>query len=171
MVSYTKEEALRLFAETLIIFYAFHHTSSGTMVCFHAMHQRQGNETDRVVATTKVLNPYCPTSFFIFQVCGYEYTYRLQRMFTDMDVSADLNKVCFFICMDKSTAGNSVLESWLFSAWNWKDTGNPEQENPTKENNQIHMFFYLLWCDHCTCGFIQSVNAICVTENPWAHKE
>lgn len=27
------------------------------------------------------------------QVCGYEYTYRLQRMFTDMDVSADLNKV------------------------------------------------------------------------------
>jgi cullin 1 len=27
------------------------------------------------------------------EVCGYEYTYRLQRMFTDMDVSADLNKV------------------------------------------------------------------------------
>jgi len=27
------------------------------------------------------------------EVCGYEYTYKLQRMFTDMDVSADLNKL------------------------------------------------------------------------------
>lgn len=34
---------------------------------------------------------YFKTLFFLQQACGYEFTSKLHRMYTDMSVSADLN--------------------------------------------------------------------------------
>lgn len=55
------------------------------------------------------------------KVSGYEYTYRLQRMFTDMDVSADLNKVylfCIYIASMPSVFMLGVEGGWA-RVWHW----------------------------------------------------
>eukprot|EP00667_Euglena_gracilis_P003843 EG_transcript_3858 len=54
------------------------------------------------------------------EVSGYEYTYRLQRMFTDMDVSADLNKKFQAVLADQPlTDGGPEFSAVVLTSGSW----------------------------------------------------
>eukprot|EP00993_Chasmostoma_nieuportense_P002060 NODE_288_length_2486_cov_76.189487_g267_i0.p1 GENE.NODE_288_length_2486_cov_76.189487_g267_i0~~NODE_288_length_2486_cov_76.189487_g267_i0.p1 ORF type:complete len:765 (-),score=227.99 NODE_288_length_2486_cov_76.189487_g267_i0:125-2419(-) len=53
------------------------------------------------------------------EVCGYEYTYKLQRMFTDMDVSAELNQAFTHHLKEACPEGGPDFSASVLTSGSW----------------------------------------------------